>query len=164
MFDARANRDDANVPMTSTTIRKSWRIAYWLLLVIFVATAALNMLHIKAGFLTNHAADLFLPPWLYVVLRHFPGRRIATNPISQRLGRTPELAAGSLFIASALTELSQLYWPKGIFSGTFDPLDIAAYGSGLLVCYVIDKRQGRLATTDRTRTGQRFPGGDPGSI
>src|SRR5512147_1444692 len=114
-------------------IRMSWRVAYWLLLVIFIATAALNMQHVRAGFLTDHAADLFLPPWMYVVLRHFPGRRFAANPVSRWLGRSPALAAGSLFVTSALTELSQLYWPKGLFRGTFDPLDIIAYGSGLLV-------------------------------
>src|SRR5678815_674897 len=104
----------------------SWRVSYWVLLVIFVSTAALNMLHIKAGFFTNHAADLFLPPWLYVVLRHFPGKRNFINPLSHWLGRSPELAASSIFIGSSLTELSQLYWPKGIFPGTFDPVDIAA--------------------------------------
>ena len=83
-----------------------WRAAYWLLLLVFLATAALNMLDFRAGFLTNHAADLFLPAWLYVVMRHYPGQRNPVNPLTRWLGRSPELAAGSLFIASSLTELS----------------------------------------------------------
>ena len=33
------------------------------------------------------------------------------------LGRTPEIADLSLFAASALTEVSQFYWPRGVFSG-----------------------------------------------
>ena len=117
-----------------------WRAAYWLLLLVFLATAALNMLDFRAGFLTNHAADLFLPAWLYVVMRHYPGQRNTVNPLTRWLGRSPELAAGSLFIASSLTELSQRYWPEAVFSGTFDPLDIAAYATGLLACYAVDKR------------------------
>jgi hypothetical protein len=145
------------------TIRISWRVAYWLLLLIFIGTAILNMLRVKAGFFTSHAADLFLPPWMYVVLRHFPGRRFATNPITQWLGRSPELAAGSLFIASVFTELSQLYWPRGIFAGTFDPIDIVAYGSGLLVCYLVDKRQIRLAS-DEPNSCARVTGNETDSI
>ena len=121
-------------------IEMSWRIAYWVLLAVIVVTAALNMRHINAGFFTNHAADLSVPAWMYIVLRHFPGKRHFVNALNLWLGKTPELAATSIFLASTLTEFSQLVWPKGIFPGTFDPLDIAAYGLGLLVCYVIDKR------------------------
>jgi len=61
------------------------------------------------------------------------------------LGSTPELAAGSLFVASSLTELSQKVWPGGLFRGTFDPLDIAAFAVGLLTCCAVDKLQSRPA-------------------
>ena len=107
---------------------------------VFVATAALNMLQVRAGFLTSYAADLFLPPWLYIVLRGLAGHRGLRNPLFEWLGSSPALAAGSLFIGSVITELSQIRWPKGAFAGTFDPLDIVAYGTGLLVCYLIDSR------------------------
>jgi hypothetical protein len=55
-----------------------------MLFVAFLMTAALNMLRLRGGFVTNHMADLVVPAWLYV-------------------------AAGSLFVASALTEVSQFY-------------------------------------------------------
>jgi hypothetical protein len=116
-----------------------WRVAYYLLLAAFLGTAALNMLGIRGGFFTNHAADLFVPAWLYVASRglHFPGGR---HTFFQRsIGRTPEMAACSLFVASALTELSQVAWPNGMFAGRFDPLDIVAYGFGLAVSYMADK-------------------------
>ena len=126
---------------TPLKTRTSWRIAYWSLFAIFLATAALNMAHIRAGFLTSYAADLFLPPWLYIVLRRLAMPGQSANPLFRLLGRSPELAALSLFIGSVLSEVSQIFWPKGIFRGTFDPLDLLAYGVGLLVCYAVDKRQ-----------------------
>lgn len=129
-------------------IHMAWRVAYWLLSAIFVITAALTMLHIKAGFLTSYAADLFLPPWLYIVLRRLAGPRSPVSPLSRWFGSSPALAAGSLFIGSVLSEISQIYWPKGFFAGTFDPLDLVAYGSGLLVCYLIERLQIRRALDD----------------
>jgi len=118
--------------------RARWRTAYRVLLVLFLLTASLNLLHVRAGFLTNHAADLFLPPWLYIVLRGLAGTPPSWNPLLRWLGRSPALAAGSLFVGCVLSEVSQRYWPKGLFAGTFDPLDIVAYGTGLLVCYLKD--------------------------
>lgn len=125
--------------------RRGWRIAYWVLLAIFLLTAALNLLHVRAGFLTSHAADLFLPPWLYVVMRFFPAQRGWLGAIHRWFGQSPARAAGGLFVASALTELSQIAWPHGLFAGTFDPLDLVAYAVGLLVCFVVDERQRRAA-------------------
>ena len=116
-----------------------WRISYHLLLAAFVATAALNMLHIRAGFFTNHAADLVVPAWLYVASRGLQSSRGKETLIQRTIGRSPEVAALSLFIASVLTEISQLLWPRGIFRGRYDPLDIVAYASGLALCYAADK-------------------------
>jgi hypothetical protein len=112
------------------------------LFVAFLGTAALNMLRVRGGFLTNHAADLVVPAWLYVVSRglHSPRGRAAL--IRRTIGRTPEIAALSLFTASTLTEVSQRYWPHGAFPGRFDPLDILAYGCGLAACYVADRVSG----------------------
>lgn len=45
--------------------RRGWVVAYWVLFVAFLGTAALNMLHVRGGFLTNHTADLVVPAWLY---------------------------------------------------------------------------------------------------
>lgn len=119
--------------------QRAWRIAYYILFIAFLVTAALNMLHIRAGFLTNRAADVAVPAWLYLIARglHDPHGRVRL--IQRLIGRTPELAALSLFVASTLTEVSQYFWPHGIFRGTFDPLDILAYALGLAVCYAAER-------------------------
>lgn len=122
-------------------------MTYWSLFVAFLGTAALNMLGMRAGFFTNHAADLVVPAWLYVAWRGLHASRGRTTLIQRSLGSSPERAASSLLVASAITEFSQLAWPRGLFSGRFDWWDLVAYASGLAVCYVLDKR-----TLDRTRT------------
>jgi hypothetical protein len=137
-----AGRDthDGHVRRLSVVRARSfWVAVYRVLFAGFLGTAALNMLHVRAGFLTNHAADLIVPAWLYVVFRGLHRPPGHANVYHRTLGRTPELAAASLFVASTLTELSQVYWPRGMFAGRFDPLDILAYGCGLAVCYVVDK-------------------------
>jgi hypothetical protein len=55
----------------------------------------------------------------------------------------------ALFIASTLTEWTQLYWPRGIFRGTFDPLDIAAFGVGLGACYAAERMLMRRSSSER---------------
>jgi len=120
--------------------QRGWFIVYWALFVTFLGTAALNMLHVRGGILTNQTADLVAPAWLYVVARGLYSVNGRQTFIQRTLGRTPERAALALFLASALTEISQFYWPRGLFSGRFDALDILAYAIGLATCYVVDKR------------------------
>ena len=133
--------------------QRGWRVAYWVLFVVFLVTAALNMLHVRGGFLTNHTADLVVPAWMYLTFRGLYSRNGRHTLVQRTLGRTPELAAVSLFVASALTEVSQFYWPRGFFSGRFDVLDLLAYAVGLAVCYVVDKRSAaggeRVSASDR---------------
>jgi hypothetical protein len=124
-----------------------WRVAYWLFLGVFVLTATLTMSDVSAGFLTSYAADLIVPAWLYIVLRRLAGHGPSRNPLLRRFGRTPEIAAGGLFLGSCLTELSQMVWPHGLFAGTFDPLDLVAYGAGLLGCYLAERAQLRRAAS-----------------
>src|SRR5438067_8087768 len=119
--------------------RKHWLLAYYLLFAAMLGTAALNMLRVRGGFLTNHAADLVVPAWLYVATRALHSRRGRETRIQRTIGRTPEIAALSLFGASTLTEVSQRYWPHGIFAGRFDPLDVLAYACAVGACYVADK-------------------------
>ena len=121
-------------------ILRGWLVVYWVLFVAFLVAAALNMLHVRGGFLTNHTADLVVPAWLYVTSRGLYSEHGRRTLIQRTLGRTPELTALSLFVASALTEVSQLYWPRGVFSGRFDVLDLLAYAVGLAACYFADKR------------------------
>ena len=126
-----------------------WKTAWWILSAVFVLTAALNLLHVRAGFLTSHAADLCVPAWLYIHLRGLGGKP-PRMPWLRFLGRTPERAAAFLFLASAGTEISQRFWPGGPFSGTFDPLDLVAYAAGLLACYVPDRFVAGSSPGDRT--------------
>jgi hypothetical protein len=118
---------------------RSWQVAYWALWAAFIATAALNMLHVRAGFLTNYAADVVVPALLYVMTRGLAERDSRPTLVRKWFGGTPERAATVLFLASAATELSQRDWPKGVFRGRYDPLDIAAFGVGLSICYACDK-------------------------
>lgn len=119
-----------------------WKLAYAMLFVIFVITAALNMLRVRAGFLTNYAADIVVPAWLYILIRGLgPTRR--TNVLPRYIGTRPEVTALTFFVTSAFTEVCQFYWPKGIFAGRFDPGDIMAYAGGIGICYIFDKWSSR---------------------
>ncbi|MFN0099637.1 MAG: hypothetical protein ACKVS7_13250 [Gemmatimonadaceae bacterium] len=120
--------------------QRAWLAVFWALWVAFLVTAALNMLHVRGGFLTNHTADLVAPAWLYVVFRGFYSVHGRRTRLQRMFGRTPEITALSLFVASTLTEVSQLYWPRGIFAGRFDVWDILAYAVGLAACFLADKR------------------------
>ncbi|MBL0171020.1 MAG: hypothetical protein IPP90_09865 [Gemmatimonadaceae bacterium] len=122
--------------MTRTTI---WRLAYYLFFAVILGTAALNMRQVRGGFWTNHAADVFVPAWLYVASRGLHSTTGRTTLIQRTIGRTPEIAALTLFAASAATEVSQYYWPHGMFPGRFDWYDLLSYAAGLMVCFAADK-------------------------
>jgi hypothetical protein len=123
-----------------SAIFRRWRLAYWALIGAFYLTAALNLLHVRGGFLTSYLADLTVPPLLYVISRRLvPNRRRWFVPLMQWAGRTPERAALFFFLASSGTEVSQVFWPRGFFAGRYDPWDIVAYGVGLSICYGFDK-------------------------
>ena len=68
---------------------RGWSIAYRVLQAAFLLTAALNVLRIRAGFLTNYLADLTLPALLYVISRGLAtGKR--RHLLMSWVGRTPE--------------------------------------------------------------------------
>jgi hypothetical protein len=48
---------------------KKWQVASYALSLAFLGTAALDMRHVRGGFLTNYAADIVVPAWLYMVSR-----------------------------------------------------------------------------------------------
>jgi len=121
-----------------TTERHAWRIAYYALLAVWTCDAALVMTKVRAGFFTNYAADLALPAWLYIVARNLH-EATSRSVLSRVLGRSPEVAAGALFLASVASEVSQRVWPSGFFAGRFDAFDIVAYAAGIGICYGVDK-------------------------
>jgi hypothetical protein len=116
----------------------AWRIAYWLLTIVFFVTAFISIQRIPAGFLSSYAADVACPAWLYIGLRGLQGPK-RPNRLGRFFAATPERAALVLFGGSTLTELSQAWWPHGIFAGTYDPWDIVAYAVGVGTCYVAEK-------------------------
>ena len=123
--------------LVSQATATAWRVAYWLLTAVFIVTAVISIQRIPAGFLSNYAADLSCPAWLYIGLRGLHGKR--PNALGRYFAATPERAALVLFGGSTLTELSQIWWPHGFFSGTYDPYDIVAYAIGVGACYAFEK-------------------------
>ena len=132
---------------------RSWKILWWSLFVVWATGALLGVNHIRSGLITSHGADLTLPAWMYIMIRSLenPARR---SWLRRSFGRTPERAASVLFVGSALTEVSQYYWPAGVFPGVFDPWDIVMYGVGLLFCYVLDRSS--LRSTSAVPKGSMF--------
>lgn len=130
---------------------RSWKILWWSLFVVWAAGALLGVNHIRSGLITSHGADLTLPAWMYIMLRSLqnPGRK---SWLHRTFGRTPELAGSALFVGSVLTEVSQYYWPTGVFRGVFDPWDIVMYGVGLLVCYAVDRSSLRSTSSVAKRS------------
>jgi len=120
------------------TAKRVWTVAYWFLTGIFIVTAIISTQRIPAGFLSNHAADLACPAWLYIGIRGLVGPR-RRSALGRYFGATPERAALVLFGGSTLTEFSQIWWPKGLFAGTYDPYDIMAYAIGVGACYAFEK-------------------------
>lgn len=119
-------------------VRRVWAVAYWFLTAAFVVTAFISIQGIRAGFLSNYAADLTCPAWLYIGMRGLHGSK-PPNRLGRFFGATPERAAFVLFGGSTLTELSQIWWPEGFFAGTYDPYDIVAYAVGVGSCYAFEK-------------------------
>jgi len=119
-----------------------WGIAWWILLGGWVLGGGLTMARVRGGFLTSYLADLTNPPWLYIVFRELAGPKARVVRPLRWLGATPERAAASIFLVGTVAELKTFWWPAGPFAGTFDPLDIAAYGVGLAICWAVERRQG----------------------
>ena len=117
---------------------RAWSIALLALVVLFAVAAILNMMALRVPFLTTHAADLSGPALLYIQTRK-SWRQGSKRFLTKLIGRSPETAFGVFFLASTATEISQIFFPHGIFRGVFDLWDIAAFAAGLVPCYFFDK-------------------------
>jgi hypothetical protein len=99
---------------------------------VFVGIGGLQMYRVNAGFLTNYGADLFAPPYLYLMLR---GGRFHLRSLA---------AITTVLAGCFLWEWMQRYdlsgTPLAITRGSFDPFDLLAYTVGLVVTFVIDIR------------------------
>lgn len=117
-----------------------WKVAYWMLLPLWILGAGLSMAKVKGGIFTNYLADLTFPPYYYIVIRGLWNDTRKIPVLLQWFGQSAERAAASIFVSGILYEFSQLYWPKGLFAGTCDPWDVAVYLVGLVVCYYYDSK------------------------
>jgi hypothetical protein len=117
---------------------RSWSMALFVLVAIFAIAAILNMLHLRMSILTTHAADVSGPALLYIQFRKSwqQGNR---KFLTRIFGRSPEITASTFFFGSVITEISQKYYPHGIFPGVYDPWDIAAYAVGVGTFYFLEK-------------------------
>lgn len=140
MLDAPATLRAAQAAHAASSRTRAWRATYYVLAATVALTATLNMLRIRGGFLTNHLADFVVPVWMYLAARGLYSPTVRPTMIMRTLGRSPLIAASGLFAASALTEVSQHYWPHGIFPGRFDPLDLLTYAIAAAACYAAERR------------------------
>lgn len=97
---------------------------------------ALQMFHVRGGFLTNYGADVFGTAWLYAMFRQ------GTTVLQRGRRFSPEATAMFVFLGCAGSELGQ---KVRVVPGRFDPLDLLAFGVTILVCYGIDRRIVALA-------------------
>src|SRR5262249_34101508 len=109
--------------------RKTTTALLWAL---FVLIGVLQMKGVRAGFLTGYGADVVAPALLYVVTRE--GKSLLRF-MALRPGRTVRVAAGVFALSVAWEICQKLHWIPGVF----DPLDIGAYGVGVLVPFAIDR-------------------------
>jgi hypothetical protein len=116
-----------------------WKFMSYVLFSGVIITGALNMLEVRGGFATNYLADIIIPPLLYINTVKLLAKRFK---VLAYLSEKPLLTAILIFAGSTFTEICQIFWPRGIFSGYFDPWDIAAFSSGLIVVYTVDKLAG----------------------
>ena len=91
---------------------------------------ALQMFHVRAGVLTNYGADVFGTAWLYAIFRQ--GKALYPRRVL-----SPELTSAIVFIGCAVSELGQRW---RFVPGTFDPMDLVAYGVAVAICWFVDRR------------------------
>lgn len=115
-----------------------WSIALYVLVAMFSVAAILNMVHLHVPFLTTHAADVSGPAYLYIQFRK-SWQQGSDRFLPRVFGRTPEITASTFFFGSVVTEISQKYYPHGIFPGRYDPWDIVAYAVGVGTFYFLEK-------------------------
>lgn len=116
-----------------------WRVALVILSVLCATAAFLNMTNSRIPFFSTHLADLACPASLYITYR-LNWQRGKNGYLTRTFGRTPEIAAVTFFLGSAVTELLQHPTLGGYFPGTFDPLDLLAFAVGIATCYGLEKR------------------------
>jgi len=117
---------------------------------VFVGIGGLQMYRVNAGVLTNYGADLFAPPYLYVMLRDGRLRLRSLTALSMVLG--------GCYLWESMQRYDLAGTPFAITRGSFDPFDLLAYTVGLTGIYVADvlwlRRRGILPSERARLTRQ----------
>lgn len=125
-----------------TSNRSYWQIAFWILWAAWVVGTALGMAKFNAGFFTSYLVDLTFPAWFYILVRGLhrtTGQMPRLILVGTWFGESPARAAIGIFTVGFISEIANGYWKAIPMTGTYDPLDIAAYAIGILCCYLPDK-------------------------
>jgi len=117
----------------------------------FIGIGALQMAHVRGGFVTNYGADVVCPALLYVLARR--GTMIPFNLL--RLRPQPAVAAACILIPCVVWEILQRNdvsrTPLAFTRGHFDPFDLVAYTVGVAAMFLLDIRSMRsVAATGRS--------------
>ena len=121
--------------MTDTRISRVrwWSVAFFALVAVGLAAGTFQ----RPGFWSNYVFDIAGPAGAYILLRglHRPTQSVLRGYF------TPAVAAALVIGFCFLLETGQYF---GLYHGHFDPYDLVAYVSGVLPCYVADKRFGGI--------------------
>lgn len=118
------------------TVSWAGRAFYLGSVVLALGVGALQMFQVRGGFLTNYGADVFGTAWLYAIFRQGLAVFQKRRPLS------PELTVVVVFAGCAASELGQLW---RFVPGTFDPMDLVAFGATVATCWIVDRRIAPLA-------------------
>jgi hypothetical protein len=128
---AQLNQESAMSTSPPGHVGRAGRLFYVGMTTAALAIGALQMFHVRGGFVTNYGADLFGTAWFYAMFRQ--GRTIFQR--GRPLGAAA--SASAVFAGCAAFELAQRI---DLFPGVFDPLDLAAFAGSVLACYALDRR------------------------
>ncbi|WP_239492489.1 hypothetical protein [Luteitalea sp. TBR-22] len=87
---------------------------------------ALQMQHVRGGWITNYGADVFGTAWVYAIVRQ--GRTTFRWP-----AMAPWVAGAFVLAGCVATEVAQRWLP-----GTFDPYDLVAFTATIVGCVALD--------------------------
>ena len=117
-----------------------WRTVILALVAVLLATEVLE----RPGFWSSYARDLVGPAVIYLLFR---GRHRASEARVFWGLRTPDRVVAFVLGFCFTVEAAQYF---GLVSGRFDPYDLAAYVTGLLPWYLVDRWRWRtLGRTSR---------------
>lgn len=118
------------------SIRHNKYAPYWALTLIVLMALGLSTLWLDAGkFWRGYLLDMAGPAWSYILFR---GLFTAKTDNAWTRFFTPNRTLGILLTACFGIEALQYFH---LYSSTFDPMDLLAYSSIIVLLYAIDRKQ-----------------------